>query len=101
MLNIGPISDYPEEGIYEITLHNQPFLLIKHDNEYYCVEDKCGHFGEPLAKGKVKDKKIFCPVHNISFDLNTGQIADSMGEDCAPVRVLNIINKDGNLFFEI
>ena len=101
MLEIGPISDFSNEGIYEVNLQNQNFLLIKHNNEYFCVEDKCGHFGEPLAHGKVKDNKIFCPVHNISFNLRNGQIVDHIGEDCEPIRVLNINVKDGVLFCEV
>jgi len=98
MFTIGPLSEYPNEGIYEVKLQGQAFLLIKHNNQYYCVEDKCGHFGMPLAKGKVKDTKIYCPVHNISFDLNNGQVVNHMGEDCEPIRALKVIEKDEILF---
>ena len=97
MLNIGPASNYPDEGTYEVKLNNQSFLLIRHNNQYYCVEDKCGHFGMPLAKGTVKDTKIYCPTHNISFDLNNGQVIDHLGEDCEPIKAIKIIEKDGIL----
>lgn len=98
MQSIGPVADYLPEGIYEITLQGQAFLLINHNNDYYCVEDKCGHFGVSLAKGKVKDKKIICPQHYISFDLGSGEIVDHLGEDCEPIKALRIYEKDGILF---
>jgi nitrite reductase/ring-hydroxylating ferredoxin subunit len=98
MPSIGPITDYANEGIYEIKLENQNYLLIKHQGQYFCVEDKCGHFGVPLANGKVKDGKIYCSVHNISFDLLNGQVRDSMGENCEPIAVIELIEKDGILY---
>lgn len=98
MINLGPVSDYPDEGIYPVTLLEQPYLLIKHDNHYFCVEDKCGHFGISLAKGKVKDRKIICPQHYISFDLVSGDIVDHLGEDCEPIKTVQVVESDGTLY---
>lgn len=98
MLTIGPVSDYSEEGIYPVKLDGLDYLVIKHANHLFCVEDKCGHFGMPLANGKVKDNKIYCAVHGISFDLHNGDIRDNWGEECDPINVIELIEQDGVLY---
>lgn len=98
MHTIGPITDYPNEGIYQIKLESLDYLLIKHNDQYFCVEDKCGHFGVPLATGRVKDNKIYCREHGIGFDLFDGHVRDSMGEECDPIKVVKLIEQDGILY---
>lgn len=100
MQRIGPVSEYPHEGIYQISLQDQAYLLINHDSHFYCIEDKCGHFGVSLARGKIQDRKIICPQHHISFDLSTGEIVDHLGENCEPVKALSVIENHGILFCE-
>lgn len=99
MHTIGPITDFANEGVYEIKLENQDYLLINHDGHFFCVEDKCGHFGMPLANGKVQDNKIYCREHGISFDLYNGQVRDHWGEECEPINVVKLIEQDGVLYY--
>lgn len=42
------------------------------DDKYYCVQDKCPHFGFSLAKGSLFGEKIVCPLHHATFDIKTG-----------------------------
>ncbi|MEJ2143199.1 MAG: Rieske (2Fe-2S) protein [Gammaproteobacteria bacterium] len=98
MHTIGPVTNFNDEGIYPVKIDGQDFLVIKHNNHLYCVEDKCGHFGMPLANGKVKDNKIYCAVHGISFDLFDGQVRDNWGEECDPIKVIELIEQDGVLY---
>ena len=100
MHEIGPIKDFAKEGIYEVKLEGNDYLVICHDKRLYCIEDKCGHFGVPLSNGRVEDGKIFCAVHGISFNLKDGQIAKSWGEDCVPVKVVKLVAKDGMLYYK-
>ena len=98
MNKIGPTSNFADEGIYEIKLEDQDYLLINHDKQLFCVENKCGHFGLPLATGRVRDNKIYCREHGIGFDLFDGHVRDSMGEDCDPIKVVKLIEQDGILY---
>jgi apoptosis-inducing factor 3 len=47
-------------------------LVCKVDGNYYCVSNKCPHFGAPLGKGPLFNDKIFCSLHNASFSVKDG-----------------------------
>lgn len=98
MQKLGPVSDYADEGIYEIKLDDQDYLLINHQEHYFCIENKCGHFGVPLANGRIRDNTIYCREHGIGFDLFDGQVRKSMGEDCDPIKIAKLIEQDGILY---
>lgn len=48
-------------------------LLLKHQDEYYLVKNKCPHQGIKLDQAKCSDGMITCPWHHYSFDLKTGR----------------------------
>lgn len=98
MHTIGSITDFTNEGIYPIKLEEQDYLIIKHDGQLFCIEDKCGHFGVPLSTGRVRDNKIFCREHGIGFDLFDGHVRESMGEDCDAIKIIELIEQDGILY---
>lgn len=70
------VEDNLQEGeMKEIQVGPKPedtVLLVKHQDQYYCVQSKCSHFGFPLAKGLLVGDKVICPLHNAGFDVKTG-----------------------------
>ena len=48
-------------------------LVIKQNGKYYCIQDKCSHFGFSLAKGNLFGEKIVCPLHHAVFSIETGR----------------------------
>ena len=48
-------------------------LLVKEGGEYYCLQNKCSHFGFALNKGLLVGDKLICPLHNATFDIKTGR----------------------------
>ena len=62
-------------------------LLLRHQGRLYCVENKCGHFGVPLADGEVRDGTIVCRQHGISFSLASGDVVNRPWENCDRIRV--------------
>lgn len=61
------------------------------ETEVFATSDRCPHKGGPLHEGIVHDRKITCPLHNMVFDLNTGQAqgADEGSIATYPVRVVD------------
>ena len=98
MRKLGPVLIYEDEGIYPVTIEGQNFLVIRHNGQLFCIENKCGHFGVPLATGRVRDNTIYCREHGIGFDLFDGQVKKSLGEDCNPIKVVKLIEQDGFLY---
>lgn len=101
MHKLGPVTDYAKEGIYETKIGDKDYLVINHHGKHFCIEDKCGHFGVPLATGRVIDNTIYCREHGIGFDLFDGQVRKSMGEDCDPIKVLELVELDGILYSKL
>ena len=49
--------------------------LVRVEDEYHAVDDRCSHEDYSLAEGEVwvEEREIECPRHGSTFDLLTGQ----------------------------
>ncbi|MES2274753.1 MAG: Rieske (2Fe-2S) protein [Bacteroidota bacterium] len=68
-----------------ITYTDKPFIkrvlagghticLVGYDGKVYALANKCPHAGEDLSGGWCTDeKKLVCPYHRFSYDLETGR----------------------------
>jgi nitrite reductase/ring-hydroxylating ferredoxin subunit len=97
---IARLSDYPEDGIYEIPADEKSYLLVIQNGKPHLLENKCGHFGVSMAKGYLEDQSIVCPEHGISFDLNTGQVVNRPFENCDPIKVVPVKVIDDDIFLQ-
>jgi 3-phenylpropionate/trans-cinnamate dioxygenase ferredoxin subunit len=48
--------------------------LVRTEDEFYAVDDRCSHEDYSLAEGEVwvEEREIECPRHGSTFDLHTG-----------------------------
>lgn len=47
-------------------------LLCRVRGELHAVENKCAHQERPLARGKLRNHLLICPVHGAAFDVRDG-----------------------------
>ena len=52
---------------------DEPVLLVRVGEEYFCIDDVCTHDGQPLTDGPIADGEITCPRHGARFALDTGE----------------------------
>lgn len=97
---LASLADYPDDGIYEVLFNNQSLLLVMNKGKPHLLENKCGHFGVPLANGRLSGNEIVCAEHGISFDLTTGAIVNRPYENCDPVKVLGFKQINGQIFLK-
>ena len=90
---------FESDGIYPIEMDKNALLLIRHQGKYHLIENKCGHFGVRMERGRVENNQIFCPEHGISFDLDSGHVVNRPYENCDPVKILTIRIVDNNLYW--
>jgi nitrite reductase/ring-hydroxylating ferredoxin subunit len=100
MRRIAKIDDYKADGIYPLTIDEEKYLLIKSQNTFSLLEDKCGHFELSMVKGELKEGAIICPHHGISFDISSGEIVNRPWETCDSIKVIEMKN-DGEYLFLI
>ena len=91
-------------------------ILSRVGGKVCAVENKCPHFGLPLARGKVVDGTIRCPWHGSRFDLCSGKNLDwvnsvaglplpqwsrglvALGRQPAPLRRFEVAEDNGAVF---
>ncbi|MBF0256385.1 MAG: Rieske 2Fe-2S domain-containing protein [Gammaproteobacteria bacterium] len=74
-------------GEGELQVLAEGLLLLRYQGQLHCIENKCGHFGVPLADGELRDGAIVCRHHGISFCLSSGEVVNRPWENCDRLRV--------------
>jgi 3-phenylpropionate/trans-cinnamate dioxygenase ferredoxin subunit len=61
--------------------------LVRTDDEFYAVGDRCSHENYSLAEGEVwvEEREIECPRHGSTFDLHTGRPCSLPATHAVPV----------------
>jgi nitrite reductase (NADH) small subunit len=74
-----------------VVLANRELALFNLGDRYLAIDNQCPHKNGPLSDGIVSGAAVFCPLHNLKINLETGR-AISGGEGCVktyPVRVID------------
>ena len=94
------VSDLKENEMKVMTVNafNKEYkiLLVKYEDEFYAIGNKCSHYSLPLINSVLFRGRIRCFAHGACFDVKTGDIEDFPGNDCLPkykVRVNKATNK--------
>lgn len=71
--------------------------LVRAEDEFYAVADRCSHEDYSLAEGEVwvEEREIECPRHGSTFDLHTG--APCSLPATHPVAVYDVKVDDGTV----
>ena len=69
------------------------------DDRIVAFENKCPHFGGPLAMGKVSGTEIVCPWHFFRFDLVTGETAN-VDQSIMRIKVFPVTIEKGEVLVE-
>lgn len=54
-------------------LDDEPVLLVRIGDDYFCVADACTHDGQPLSDGPIDGIEITCARHGARFNLTSGE----------------------------
>lgn len=76
-------------------------LLLHAAGKTYAIENKCGHFGIPLANGTVVGTSIRCAQHGAEFDLVSGRVMNHVVAQCDPVRVFAVVLRGDDVGIEL
>ena len=74
------------QNIQLIEAYSKDLIKVQLDDGTYVIASRyCTHEGADLCRGYVKNGKIFCPKHNLPFDLKSGK------SQCASLEELRIV----------
>ena len=73
---VGRVEEVPKPGDYMVfVLCNEPIIVVRgEDNTIRAMSNVCRHRGALLAEGRGNNKRLVCPYHHWSYDLE-GKLA--------------------------
>ncbi len=98
MEKIADLNELPDGGRKSIIIDDTPALLLRIGNDYYCLEDRCSHDGQPLTDGAIVAHSIECPRHGARFDLASG--AALCMPATQPIRAFQVEIRDDGIYSE-
>jgi nitrite reductase/ring-hydroxylating ferredoxin subunit len=72
-LPIVKAAEFPSDGKMTTILHGWHILLVKEDDVFYALNDRCTHAASPLSTGRVRRGSVMCPLHGARFEIATGR----------------------------
>ncbi len=89
------IDDLPEGKPIHAEINDESMCVLRRGDRVFAFKDICPHVGGRLSDGLVSTKNhVSCPVHNATFDIETGQ---SLSFCRRGLTTYNIIIENGNV----
>lgn len=86
---VAEAADFADREIRRVEAGGKPIALVRVDDAFYALLDRCPHGGAPLSGGRLahqvessgpgdyricrRDEMLRCPWHGWEYDLKTGQ----------------------------
>ncbi|KRB85261.1 (2Fe-2S)-binding protein [Sphingomonas sp. Root710] len=82
-------DEFPEEGKVAARLGGWHVLVVRDDDGFHAVNDRCTHQASRLSGGKIRRGAVMCPLHGARFEVATGHCIGGAYKDLRrfPVRV--------------
>jgi len=69
---VAEVGDITEQ-VSKINAGGKKLCLINNQSQFFALGSKCPHAGADLTNGWCENKKLICPFHRYSYDLETGK----------------------------
>jgi nitrite reductase/ring-hydroxylating ferredoxin subunit len=63
--------DHDKPRCYRV--NGQDVFIVRHWDQIYALENRCGHMSAALHRGEYTDGLIVCPLHGAAYDVKTGE----------------------------
>jgi nitrite reductase/ring-hydroxylating ferredoxin subunit len=80
-IRVARAADFEATDRRVVSAGDRPVLLLRHEDGFYAVDNRCPHMGFPLEQGSVKDCILTCHWHHARFDLASGGTFDQFADD--------------------
>lgn len=74
---IATASPIPEGAGIAVQIRGRSVALFRLDGVLFALDNVCPHAGAALARGRIRDGRVQCPLHGSVFDLHSGRCQNS------------------------
>lgn len=85
--------------VHAATADGLELVLVRLDDGFYALEDRCSHQDFPLSEGGVEDGRLECVFHGAKFDVRTGKAVQLPA--IKSVRTFPVEVRDGEIFVDV
>ena len=98
-INLGP-ANLRDNEMRGFQIGKRNVVVARIAGQYRALDDWCNHAGCLLSGGRLEQRLVICPCHEVGFDLDTGANATSPGVcDDQPTAQVNV--EAGRLMLEV
>lgn len=72
-VRIAGVNDLNPGEKQKVLINNKTILLIRLDDVFYALDNRCPHMGGLLSGGDLEGTTLTCPRHGAKFDVRTGK----------------------------
>jgi 3-phenylpropionate/trans-cinnamate dioxygenase ferredoxin subunit len=87
-----PEAEFPEDGKLAKQLGGWSVLVVRAEDGFHAMNDRCTHQAALLSPGRVRRGAIMCPLHGARFEVGTGRC---IGGTYADLRRFDLRVADG------
>jgi nitrite reductase (NADH) small subunit len=83
-IKVCPLDRIPRLGSRVVQSEKGDIAVFRNGlDEVFALMDRCPHKGGPLSQGIVFDRKVTCPLHGWTMQLDSGE---AVAPDCGCTR---------------
>lgn len=93
---VATVDEIEPGGRKSVVVDDEPALLIRVGDDFYCINDICTHDGQAMTDGPIEGREITCPRHGARFDVTTGEPLCMPATE--PVETYEVEIRDGEIY---
>ena len=97
-VDVGDADSLGDSRSFSADIDGLALLVVRCGTEFYAVEDRCTHDGEPLEGAEVEACQIICPRHGAHFCVRTGEALTPPAYE--PLRTFKVRVENGRILLE-
>lgn len=96
-VRVADARDFTPGQSRTVEIEGREVTIVRSVRGWHAFDDRCPHRGARLSRGTLTDESVSCPLHGWTFDLESGQCAESQ-TDC--LQLYPVIATDDDLLVE-
>lgn len=91
---VAKLGDIPPSGKLCLEVEERFVVIVKIEDQFFCLDDVCTHDGGPLGEGELDDYCLTCPRHGAQFDVRTGAAVTMPATEPTVVHEIRVVGDE-------